>query len=195
MGHLRGFRKTADNAGQPAWRPVHRSQNRLAQVRPAIAVSAVDDEQAHTGNLGKTRRHDGGCEPGVSTRIRRYSKAGLFGRGHDAFTKRTALPPPTRPGGHRPWCRHTWADTSRIRAAGWASLKAFGRSQLSAVSVDSLSLRPAEQSANQEKTRSADHCRYLANQVNEARNVPVAQPDRALPSEGRWPSNSGSQGD
>ena len=68
MGHLRGFRKTADNAGQPAWRPVHRSQNRLAQVRPAIAVSAVDDEQAHTGNLGKTRRHDGAanqaCRPG-----------------------------------------------------------------------------------------------------------------------------------
>jgi hypothetical protein len=68
MGDLRGFRKTADNAGQPAWRAVHRSQNRLVQVRPAITVSAVEDEQAHTGDLGEpaamTAPANQACRPG-----------------------------------------------------------------------------------------------------------------------------------
>ena len=30
-----------------------------------------------------------------------------------------ATPPPGPPSRHRPWCRHAWADTSRIRAHAW----------------------------------------------------------------------------
>src|SRR5437879_11472073 len=91
------------------------------------------------------------------------------------------VPPNPAPGlrpGHRPWCRHAWADTSQIPAGAWTFLLGSAarlRDFLEGQTIAWTGLDNPEQG----------RCRYQANRLNEASNAPVAQLDRALPSEGK----------